>query len=131
MRATTAARRQEAERVEALEAEARAQARAVGDAMFRADGAQHKGEFAGTYELQGGGRTLVNGRPTYKRAGKEEFLYHGTDGGWWIRADTSEDAGSWCVPSAALTPDRITETWKEGDGKGTWPPVAGAKVVRR
>ena len=106
-------------------------ARATGGAVFRVGGAQHQGRYAGVYELQGEGRTLVNGRPTYKLVGKAVFLYYGTDRGWWIGDDTSEDAGSWFVTSAALTPDRITETWEEWEHATTrWAGVAGAKAVR-
>ena len=58
------------------------------------------------------------------------FLFYGTIGEWMIGSDTSQAVGSWAVRSTARTPDRITETWQESDGAGTWPRVTGAKVVR-
>ena len=109
--------------------EARLLARAVGDVIFRADGARYNGHLAGVYELQDGGRTLVNGRPTYKLVGKAMFLFYGATGAWLIGRDTSSDVFSWSVTSAALTPDRITKTWIAYDSTD-WQPVAGAKVVR-
>jgi tetratricopeptide (TPR) repeat protein len=87
----------------------------------------------GVYKLLEGKE--VNGRGVWKRIGMEEFLYYSEEYRWGIGDDEdlvspSTDPGWMSVTSTALTPDRITETWRVGDGSGDgrWYDAPNARV---
>ena len=72
---------------------------------------------------------MVQGRPTYKKRGKDEFLFYTASGYWNLGPDMQKDAAHWQVKSAARTPGAITETWTVHDGRG-WVEVPAAKIVQ-
>jgi hypothetical protein len=111
----------------AFEAEAAQAGHAFGDVALQADGYTGKNaDRLGVFKLQ---KDLVQGRPTYKKDGKREFLYYTPGGSWMVGADTSKAACGWVVASGAMTPGAITETWKAHNGSA-WVDVPGAKIER-
>jgi hypothetical protein len=84
-------------------------------------------ERSGVFELQA---EVVQGRPTYKKRGAEEYLCYNTKGYWMVGPDTSKAEGWWIVKSAAMTPGAITEAWQTHDGSA-WADVRAAKIVKR
>ena len=61
-------------------------------------------EWLGVYERQD---EVVEGRPTFKKPGEEQYLFYTTTGKWAVHSDTSKDSGVWVVESAARTPGAI------------------------
>jgi hypothetical protein len=78
----------------------------------------------GVYELEEGKE--VNGRGVWKAIGRENFMYYDAQR-HWISGEVGEVTGFMEVASAALTPDRITETWQVQDGK-TWVDAPKVRV---
>lgn len=83
---------------------------------------------------------LVQGRPTYKKRGKNEFLYYSIDGFWTVGpGHASSTGGWWRVSSKAMTPGAIvpnaSSTWRNRPQLGpapTWQvasPVQWAPVM--
>jgi hypothetical protein len=77
----------------------------------------------GVYELEEGKE--VNARGVWKATGKEEFMFYASSSNEWCISDrkdmeAGEAAGWMSVASTALTPDKITEGWRVGDGKKGW-----------
>ena len=102
--------------------------KSFGDVALLADG--YTGKSAGrlgVFELQA---AVVQGRPTYKKRGAEEFLYYAAAGYWMVGSDTSKTIGWWKATSGAMTPDAITEAWEVYDGSA-WVDVRAAKIVKR
>jgi hypothetical protein len=102
-------------------------AAAFGDIELQAEG--YAGEHAsmlGMFKLQ---EEMVQGRPTYKKPGRDEFLFYTTDS-WMVGPDTGNAAGYWLVRSAATMPGAITEVWSVADNSGGWNEVAAAKIVK-
>jgi hypothetical protein len=115
-------------RLAALVVESAAEAKAFGDVVLQTDGYTGvKAMVLGVFELQA---AVVQGRPTYKKRGAEEFLFYTTGGSWVVGKDTSKAAGGWKATSGAMTPGAITEAWQVGDG-GAWVDVRAAKIVKR
>ena len=81
----------------------------------------------GVFELQA---AVVQGRPTYKKRWKEQFLFYSTGGTWMVGSDTSKSNGWWEAKSGAMTPGAITEAWQIHDGSA-WVDVRAAKIVKR
>jgi hypothetical protein len=106
------------------------EAKAFGDVALVAEGyAGSSASFLGLFELQ---EVVVQGRPTYKKEGREVFLYYNTAGCWRVGPDTSDPKGWWRVESAALTPAAITETWTLRDSANSpWVEVGAARIVGR
>jgi hypothetical protein len=101
--------------------------RAFGDIALQANGYTGKNAGClGVFELQA---EVVQGRPTYKKRGKEEFLFYSTNGCWMVSDDTSETKGWWLAKSGARTPGAITEAWQIHDGSA-WVDVRAAKIAR-
>ncbi len=111
----------------AFEAAASKAARAFGDVVLQADGYTGlEADKLDVYELQA---EVVQGRPTYKKRGAEEFLYYTAYGYWMVGPDTSKTDGWWAAKSGTMTPGAITEAWQVGDGSA-WVDVPGAKIER-
>jgi hypothetical protein len=88
----------------------------------------------GVYELVEGKE--VNARGVWKRTGKEHFMYYASSDKWWFISDREDmEAGKtygWLyVDSTALTPDKITETWKVFEDVKPWRFVDAPKVRAR
>jgi hypothetical protein len=86
-----------------------------------------RSQILGVSDLQA---ALVQGRPTYKKRGKEEFLFYIAAGYWMVGDDTSKNIGYWKATSGAMTPGAITEAWQMHDGSA-WVDVRAAKIVKR
>jgi hypothetical protein len=71
---------------------------------------------------------VLQRRPTYKKPGKDEYLFYTNEGFWKVGSDTSKAVGDWSVKSTARLPGAITEPWKVFDGS-KWVEVPAAKVV--
>jgi hypothetical protein len=124
--------RAEAERLEQERQRAMAQAKQA--RSIKLEG-QEEGDpqqsSMGVYELEEGKE--VNARGVWKATCKEAFMYYASSKNQWIishreNMEAGKDEGWLCVASTALTPDKITETWKVYDGKA-WPD--GPKVRAR
>jgi hypothetical protein len=76
----------------------------------------------GVYELVEGKE--VNARGVWKRTGKEHFMYYSSTNKWRIgnqgRMEAGKNTGWLNVASTALTPDKITETWKVDGVEHKW-----------
>ena len=95
----------------------------------QAAGAPQHGKM-GAYELMEG--KLVSGRCVWRRVGggHEAYLFYAASSGkWHVGSKTSMEAsmeagksrGRLHVESDALTPDKVTETWKVyAGGDGNW-----------
>jgi hypothetical protein len=85
----------------------------------------------GVYELEEGKE--VNTREVWKATGKEVFMYYASNNEWFIydreHMEAGEGAGWMSVASTALTPDKITETWRvEASGAFVDSPKVRARV---
>jgi hypothetical protein len=72
---------------------------------------------------------VLQGRPTYKKPGKDEYLFYTNEGFWKVGSDTSKTVGDWSVKSTARTPGAITEPWTVYNGSKL-VEVPAAKVVQ-
>ena len=112
----------------AFEAEVASTARAFGDVALQANGyTGMNAGILGVFKLQA---KVVQGRPTYKKQEKKEFLFYSAGGSWMVGNDTSKNAGWWMVKSGAITPGAITEVWQIYDGSA-FVDVRAAKIVKR
>ena len=120
----------------AFEQQARQQASRVGDVVFEGQragepGAECMGGFALTKPLK-----MVNRRAVWKAVdGKDQFVYVGSDGRWFInrRAGMAEGLAAGWVSAAvaepdALTPEQVEGGWQVGDGKHGWAVVLNMSV---
>jgi hypothetical protein len=82
--------------------------------------------YLGVFKWQ---ERVLQGRPTYKKPGKDEYLFYTNEGFWKVGSDTSKAVGDWSVMSTARTPSAITEPWRVFDGS-EWVKVPAAKVVQ-
>jgi hypothetical protein len=121
----------EAERLE--QRQAMAQAKQAGTIMIEGQqqGDPHHDKM-GVYTLVEG--KCVNGRGVWTKKGREvEYcMYFANNSEWFISNTSLMEAGTalgWLkVVSAALTPEKISETWKVDDGPGAWLDVSKLKA---
>ena len=94
----------------------------------------------GTYKLHSSMWTC--GRPVYKKAGADAYLFRATSGRWFISDKEAAAAGKsagWVKAKTAdndaahTTPDQVTGGWQYTDGTGTWtdaPEVGFCGLLR-
>jgi len=94
------------------------------EVVLAAEGyAGHNAEWLGLYERKD---EVVEGRPTFKKPGEEQYLFYTTNGKWAVHSDTSKDSGMWMVESTAKTPGAIAEPWTVFDGYEYVTPLYSA-----
>jgi hypothetical protein len=101
--------------------------RSIDDVALQAEGYSGvKVEYLGVFKWQ---EKVLQGRPTYKKPEKDEYLFYTNEGFWKVGSDTSKAVGDchWLVKSTARTPSAITEPWTVFDGS-KWVEVPAAKV---
>lgn len=129
-RAAVAAQQAEAAGTKAREVAERAQreAEAFGDVALQVEDyeGQRNAACRGIFVLQ---PASAEGRPMYKKAGVNHFLFYSALGNWMVGPKVGQ-GGWWKVQSEVTTPGRITQTWAVHDGSD-WVEVRAAQIVKR
>jgi hypothetical protein len=92
----------------------------------------HQHDMMGVYEQLEGKKVNRRGVWQMVGGGKDIFMYYASNNKWFVgkgmaAMEAGKAAGAMGVASSALTPEKITETWRVSSNDGKWP---NAPLVR-